>query len=358
LRVALVAVGVLAAVAASAQTQTVTIPAAASIVGISPFFSDVRVFNTSYTGATTVTATYYCFLGDCPGAPPQITIDIASRDSEAFNDIVAGAFASPGSAGGIEFTYDGTPGQVIITSRLYSTAPNPTVGMFIPGLDGSQAHTLSALTSVMSGDVQGNGGNNGAGFRTNVGIYNPNDSPATITFTAFANHAPVGGDITRVIGPHSGGQINGIFDESTGNFPSNTDNGVVFVSSDVPVFSYAAVIDNNTSDPYLVIGSPDQTNGAFTPTPTQTSRFSPTATQTRTPIHRTFTPTPNNSASPTPTPPASSSPLIRPPARRASLPDPRQGPGAQVASTSFYASLVDERYLAILRGPTPKQGGW
>ena len=357
---AIVAIGAFAAAAASAQEQ-ITLPAAASIQGISPFFSDVRIFNTSYTSAANITATYRCFLGPCPAVAPQITVNLASRDSQAYNDIVANAFGSPNTAGGIEFTSDTAPGTLIITSRLYSTSPNPTVGMFIPGLVNSQANTLSALTSVMTGDVgngNGNGGgNNGAGFRTNVGVFNPTDSTATVTFTGFANHASVGGNVQRVVGPHSGFQINGIFGE-LGAFDLNTDNGVILVNSDVPVFSYAAVIDNNTSDPYLVIGAPDQAqSGILTPTPTGGAPGTPT--QTRTPVHqRTPTPTPNASGSPTvtPTPNASASPLVR---RFADASTGRRpgAPGVQ-ADSPRVALLLEERYLAVLRGPRQGAGGW
>jgi hypothetical protein len=343
---------------ATAQTSTITLPAAASIVGISPFFSDVRVFNTSYTSAVNITATYYCFLGACPGAAPQITINLASRDSQAFNDIVANAFASPNSAGGIEFTFDGDPSLIIVTSRLFSTTPNPTVGMFIPGLDLSQAHQLSVLSSVQTGDTS-DSSNNGAGFRTNVGVYNPNDQPATVTFTGFANHAPVGGNVQRVVGPHSGLQLNSIFDE-LGGAGTNTDNGVIFVQSDLVVFSYAAVIDNNTSDPYLVLGAPDQpvteptvTGTPLTPTPTGTK------TPTRTPGGPTATP--NASASPTITP-ASASPLIRrtpgPGRRIGEFETPQRRPAPGPSEPSRLASLFEERYAAVLRAPRPGLGGW
>jgi len=276
--------------AAPAGGTTITVPAAASIQGLSPFFSDVRVFNTSYDSAVPITATYYCFVGTCPGTAPQITIDLAARDSEAFNDIVADAFGSPNSAGGIEFTFDGDPNLIIVTSRLYSTAPNPTVGMFVPGLDVTRANQFSALTSVQSGGE-------GAGFRTNVGVYNPNDTAATVTFSAFSNHAPVGGNIQRTVGPHSGLQINGIYDQ-TGAPGENTDNGVILVQSDVPVFSYAAVIDNNTSDPFLVLGAPDRAP-SLSPSPTGTPEHAPTKTGTPTPSRTprfTLTPTPSASA--------------------------------------------------------------
>ena len=350
-------VTVAALAAAAAGAATITIPAAASIQGISPFFSDVRVFNTSYTSAVNITATYYCFLGACPGAAPQITIDLASRDSQAFNDIVANAFASPNSAGGIELTFDGDPSQVIVTSRLYSTEPNPTVGMYIPGLDNSQAHQLSALVQVQNGDAAGNGGNgnNGAGFRTNVGVYNPNDTPATVTFTGFANHAPVGGNVERLVAPHSGVQINGFFDQ-TGTTGVVTDNGVILVQSDVPVFSYAAVIDNNTSDPYLVIGSQDQSNPLITPSPTGTPNSAPTRTGSPTPSRTPrISITPPASGSPTVTP-ASASPLVRRVAGPA--PRPAPGPGAGQSGPSRIALLFEEKYQAVLRSLRPGGGGW
>src|SRR5438105_15837905 len=90
-----------------AQPNVVTLPAAASIVGGAPFFSDVRAFNTSYTDSLTVTATYRCFLGTCPGTADQVVFTLTPRQSLAFNDMVASAsgFNAPNSAGGVEFSY-------------------------------------------------------------------------------------------------------------------------------------------------------------------------------------------------------------------------------------------------------------
>ena len=120
---------------ADGDPNRLTLPAAASIVGESPFFSDVRVFNTSYTSTISLTATYRCFLGICPAQAPQIEIVLAPRESKAFNDMIAAAFLAPNSAGGVEFAVasGGVIRDVAVTSRLYSTAPEATVGMFIPG---------------------------------------------------------------------------------------------------------------------------------------------------------------------------------------------------------------------------------
>ena len=49
---------VIAAVAGVASAETVYLTAAASVVGLAPFYSDVRAFNTSYTASLEVTADY------------------------------------------------------------------------------------------------------------------------------------------------------------------------------------------------------------------------------------------------------------------------------------------------------------
>src|SRR3954469_22255744 len=84
----------LPAVPLSAAT-TITLPAVASIQGIAPFFSDVRVFNTSYTDTLAVGATYRCFLGPCPSTAPEIVFPVGPRESVAFDDMVLATFGAP-----------------------------------------------------------------------------------------------------------------------------------------------------------------------------------------------------------------------------------------------------------------------
>jgi plastocyanin len=265
---------------AALSAETVTLPAAASIVGGAPFFSDVRAFNTSYTESLTVDATYRCFIGSpCPGTAPQMTFTLAPRESAAFDDIVVSAFHEPNSAGGVEFDHSGASGQLVVTSRLFSTFPTPTVGMFIPGLDNSAADPVTVLTSIRNRGA-------GAGFRTNVGVFNPEDSAVSVTFSIFdANGAAVGAPVSRPVGGHSGVQVSQIF-LAAGADSFATDNAVIVVSATGEVFSYAAVIDNATTDPIFVVGSQDQPPQPITPgatsTPTNTPP-GPTATRTPTP---------------------------------------------------------------------------
>src|SRR4029453_1934215 len=103
----------LVAAAAALCADRVTLPAAASLVGGNPFFSDVRVFNTSYTSSLDVTATYRCFIStvvaDCPAAPPVLTFTLAPREARAFNDMVASAdgFDTHDTDGGVEVDFLG-----------------------------------------------------------------------------------------------------------------------------------------------------------------------------------------------------------------------------------------------------------
>lgn len=247
---ALVVVPTALAAVAAAQDR-VTIPAVASIVGAAPFFSDVRAFNTSYTTPLQVSATYRCFLGTCAGTAPVDAFTLAPRESRAFNDMVVSAFQAPNSAGGVELDVAGGAANLVVTSRLYSTSPTPTVGMFIPGMRVDASHRYSTLTQIANGG-------SGQGFRTNVGAFNGGDSAATATFAVYWEDYWVG-EVVRTIPAHSGVQINDVFGAGGINHGDlETSDGVVTVQTNGPaVFAYAAVIDNATTDPIFVTGAED-----------------------------------------------------------------------------------------------------
>jgi hypothetical protein len=100
------------------SAETITIPAVTSLppgAAASPFFSDVRAFNISYTTPVSVTAVYRCFLGACPATAPQVTFTLAARESRAFDDMVNATFNAPSSGGAVELTTSGN--NLRVTSR-------------------------------------------------------------------------------------------------------------------------------------------------------------------------------------------------------------------------------------------------
>jgi hypothetical protein len=248
----LVVVLALGCAAGAYAQERITIPTVASIVGASPFFSDVRVFNTSYTVSVEVTATYRCFVGACPASPAQETFTLSPRESRAFDDMIVETFDAPGSGGGVELDVaGGTAGDVVVTSRLFSTAPVATVGMFIPGVGPSAAHRHSVLTQIANAGPD-------EGFRTNVGVFNPQDTAATVVFAVYWEGHWVG-EVERTVAAHSGVQVNNVFGSGGINHPDlETSDGVITVQTNGPaVFAYAAVIDNHTTDPIFVRGAAD-----------------------------------------------------------------------------------------------------
>ncbi len=259
--------------------ETVTLPVAASVVRpVAPFFSDVRVFNTSYTSVVTVTAVYRCF-GCASAVPPQV-FTLSPRESKAFDDISNQLFGVPNSLGAVEFSTPGS-GGIVVTSRLYSPLAPPatsgSVGMFIPGLPSSSAKVVTALTNLMNGD-----------FRTNIGVYNPNAAGVTATLRLFDGPVLLG-TVPVTLGPQTGAQVNDIYGQVKFGTLKTT-NGYCTVESSAesaPLFTYAAEADNTTQDTIFVVGAEDvAAPPGFNP-PTATASVTPVATPTPTP-----TPTP------------------------------------------------------------------
>ena len=337
----------IALVAANAAPgERVTLPAAASLQGIAPFYSDVRAFNTSYTADLQVEMRYRCFIGPCPAPPPGAGFVLGPRESLALDDIVVQTFQAPNTGGGVEFDHDGVSGQLVVTSRLYSTAPTPTVGMFVPGLPLSDAHARTVLTSIQNGG-------SGAGFRTNVGVFNPGDVPLEVTFHILdSTGTPQGGSVFRSVAARSGVQVSGVFGQA-GVPDLETDNAVITADAGGPVFAYAAVIDNATTDPIFVVGAADAPPGTPTITRTPTITFTPsvtfTASETPT-ITPTFTSTQTFTASVTPT-------LTRTPVTLGPTRTPTTNPNAIVevgrdGTNSFYDVASGTTNTTIVVGRT------
>src|SRR6266542_2583826 len=269
---------------AAVRADTVTLPAAASVQGLAPFLSDVRVFNTSYSASVSVTAVYRF------GSQPVKTFTLAPREAKSFDDICVSLFATPNSLGAVEFSSSASAGTIVVTSRLYSPFPQPVggaVGMFIPGLPSSAAQAVTVLPGLMNG-----------ASRTNVGVYNPNDASVTVAVRLYDGPVLLG-TVPLTLGSKTGAQISNIYKSLGFETLVRTDGycTVESSSSTAPLFSYAAMADNATQDTILVVGAPDVAAppGFNPPTPTIVPT-SAVPTPTPTVPGPTPTPTPTGSA--------------------------------------------------------------
>ena len=269
--------------AAALSAETVTLPVAASVSGVGgvPFVSDVRVFNTSYTDVLAVTAIFR-FNG------ASQTFQLAPREAKAFDDICVSLFATPGSLGAVDFTSPAPQGTLVVSSQLRSpVSTGGFTGMFVPGLAPADAAPVTVLTSLVNGDG-----------RTNIGVYNPNNSPVTATIRLFDGPVFLGSTSAGLAG-HGVTQINNIYNVVGFGNLVRTNGYATVESSDPasPLFTFAAEADNKSGDLILIVGAKDvAAPPGFNP-PTATAAAS-TSTPTPTPTVPGPSPTPTRTATP------------------------------------------------------------
>jgi hypothetical protein len=226
--------------------HTVTVSAAASIHGANGTFFHTDAWIDNPLGvALSVTATYHCYAGqNCGNGTATFNIDAGA--AMTFTDIVSTLFDAPETAGAISFAY--SSGSYVSTlhvvTRTYTPSlPNPTVGAVLEGRPAVDA--VGAATFV---GLANNGGDRSAGFRTNVGLYNPSAYTASVTFTlTTTDGTPIGQPVTQAWGSKEARQINDIF-SAAGAEGTVTNDAVVRVKSTLPAFPYVTVIDNQTGD--------------------------------------------------------------------------------------------------------------
>ena len=225
--------------------HSVTVPAAASIHGANNAFFHTDLWSYNFdAGPLDVTATFYCYAGqDCAAGPKTFSIDPGAGKS--YSDVVGTLFGAPETAGAIVLKYSSTSSSNTLKalSRTYSPSlPNPTNGAGMPG----QALTAASGRSTFVG-LGNNGGDRSAGFRTNAGVFNSFAYAATVTFTLTTVSGALLGTVTQSWASLEARQVNDIF-ATVGAGGVVTTDAILTVTSDIPVFSYVTVIDNQTQD--------------------------------------------------------------------------------------------------------------
>jgi hypothetical protein len=230
-----------------ADRDVTTVPVVASIHGRSDsfFHSDVNILNLSTDQTATVIARYRCFGIPCSPSPTR-TLQIPPRKLVVLEDIAAGLFGAPETGGAVEFE---SATEIVVTSRLYTPERSgPTVGQFVPGLAPEGAAPILIIPSLS------HSADRTTGFRTNIGIYNPNDIAQEPAVEIFRDDGTSLGKAVAPLGPRASLQFSDVF-------------GVLGISADVPaayaavtgdgqhpLFAYGSVVDNRSEDPIFIPG--------------------------------------------------------------------------------------------------------
>lgn len=140
---------------------------------------------------------------------------------------------------------------IIAMARIFNrpSASSGTNGQFVPAFDESESRTNGALPRLSNVHPQFR-----SGFRSNIGWFNPGDSPVEVTFRfhRFGGAGPgtVEGTVTRSIAPRS--QLQGTLNDLLSYLEPEQQLYVTFETEGGPLFVYASVVDNITGDAIFV----------------------------------------------------------------------------------------------------------
>jgi plastocyanin len=236
--------------------KEVMLPIAGS-VGV--FRTDTRVLNPSFENDITITATFYPGKGfeatiDPAGPPVVREITVPKREMAIFDDVVSTLFNASG-LGAIKLSSDG---EFFATQRIYALTDDGTLGQFVVGADAGAARTRGVLIQLKANGTAGMQGT----FRTNIGLFNSNAADASVTIRLYdRSNAVAGQPVSIVLRPNAvmtPGSIAAIFGDPAADL---SDSWISF-ESDQPIFAYASVVDNGTTDPTFIppfddVASPD-----------------------------------------------------------------------------------------------------
>jgi len=236
-------------------SRTFFIPVVGKLTGArnEDFITDLRIINRSTVPAT-VTIDYFASSATALSGPTATrTIVVGPQSQHVLDDVVGTLFSTSGS-GALRITSDQ---DIQVVARILNDkrqGNGGTTGLFVPAstLDETCPRgLLPFLSSASPSDTA-----NGAGFRTNIGWFNPNPFPVTVTFTARHNNGTIFGTETVTIPAYSRLQLSvwELFNDVPASERRLDDYYVTYQTTGGTAVIYAAVVDNKTGDGYYTTG--------------------------------------------------------------------------------------------------------
>lgn len=236
-------------------TRTFYLPVVGKLTGArnEEFVSDLRIINRSTLPAT-VTIDFFTSSATALSGPTATqTIVVAPQSQYVLNDVLGTMFSTTGS-GALRITSNQ---DIQVVERILNDkrqGNGGTTGLFVPSTSLDQTCSKGLLPFLSSASPSETA--NGAGFRTNIGWFNPNPFPVTVTFTARRNDGTILGSVTITVPAYSRLQ-QGVF-ELINTVPESDrrldDYFVTYSTNGGPLIVYAAVVDNHTGDGYYTTG--------------------------------------------------------------------------------------------------------
>jgi chitodextrinase len=214
-------------------TSKILIPSSANI---STFTSSLVVMNVGFTTAM-VSVKAYSTTGELLGQNTS-SLSIAPNGILSFENVLQ-SLGVTNNYGPIEITsLNNVP--LIASSRVSSANRS---GGFFEGIRYSEASLNQIIAHVVDT----------AEIRTNLGINNVTEFPATVMVRLFDSNGVELAARPAIVAPKGLTQINNIVRELLGRGDVSNMDGYIRLESDQPIFGWASQIDNSTNDPGFAV---------------------------------------------------------------------------------------------------------
>lgn len=228
-------------------------PVIANITGLAGtnFVTDVRVLNRS--GATANVTIDFYQEGPAGHAAPtaSTTVAVAANEQLVVNDVLDTVFGITGTKGGVILTSDRA---ITAGARIYNDQTGAglgTFGQYQPGLPLSHGWASGAVVFLSNDDA-----GTGAGYRANLGWFNPNSAAVGVTFRGWDADGTLLGELTATANPYEMQQFN------IGQlWPALATYGDLYITYSTAegenLFVYGSVVDNVNGDAIYVAATLD-----------------------------------------------------------------------------------------------------
>ncbi len=180
------------------------------------------------------------------GQPTTVNVSISARSSVVLEDVVRTIFGRDTATGSLRVRASVSDARILARAWIYNATAEKAgrFGQHVPGVPVEQLATFTVL----------NLGEPASGTRTNLGVSNPSDEPASAdVITGLFSRQSI------QVPPHGVVQLNDIY-RSIPNLGTNP----IYVRADRPVYTYASVIDT-TGDPLFLAGAGAELAAPVTP---------------------------------------------------------------------------------------------
>jgi hypothetical protein len=224
------------------EPTTLFLPVVATVAGQAgtEFHTDARFVNRSGATATVELAYWPESTGGNSAPAATATETIAPNEQLVLDDVATALFGVTNGKGGVSIDSDR---EIFGSARVYNdqtAAGAGTFGQFVRALPADEAITMGTV-EFLSNEPSGSG----EGYRSNIGLFNPNTGAAVVTLYGWDADGALLGSAQRTIGRTSLQQYR--VDQL---WPALADYGDFYVtfSADQPMFIYGSVVDNVNGD--------------------------------------------------------------------------------------------------------------